>query len=239
MPSLLVEIGCEELPAAACYEAEAQLRDHVRAALGLEPTQVFVSPRRVAFLVEDAPAESAPTWVSGPPPSAPDTAKEGFARKHGVAPGDLEERDGRLGIELPGRPLAEVVKEQLDELVFGLSFSKSMRWRDDGRRFSRPVRWVLVKLDGETIAGESSFGRRFVSGAVEIPDGRWISRRAARGRRRARPERAAPADRRGARRARDRRTTRWESSTRSCTCPSGRSCSKRRSTRRSSGFRGA
>ncbi len=169
MPSLLVEIGCEELPAAACNEAEAQLRDHVRAALGLEPTQVFVSPRRVAFLIEDAPGESASSWVSGPPASAPDTAKEGFARKYGVTPDSLEERDGRLGVELPGRPLAEVVKEQLDELVYGLSFSKSMRWRDDGRRFSRPVRWVLVKLDGETIAGESSFGRRFVSGAVDVP----------------------------------------------------------------------
>ena len=169
MPSLLVEIGCEELPAAACNEAEAQLRDHVRAALGLEPTRVFVSPRRVAFLVEDAPGESASFWVSGPPASAPDTAKEGFARKYGVTPASLEERDGRLGVELPGRPLAEVVKEQLDELVYGLSFSKSMRWRDDGRRFSRPVRWVLVKLDGETIAGESSFGRRFVSGAVDVP----------------------------------------------------------------------
>ena len=169
MPSLLVEIGCEELPAAACNEAEAQLRDHVRAALGLEPTQVFVSPRRVAFLVEDAPGESASSWVSGPPASAPDTAKEGFARKYGVTPDSLEERDGRLGVELPGRPLAEVVKEQLDELVYGLTFSKSMRWGDDGRRFSRPVRWVLVKLDGETIAGESSFGRRFISGAVDMP----------------------------------------------------------------------
>ena len=61
MPSLLLEIGCEELPAASCYEAGAQLRDLVREHFGLEPTSVFVAPRRVAFLVEDAPAESAPT----------------------------------------------------------------------------------------------------------------------------------------------------------------------------------
>ena len=30
MPTLLLEIGCEELPASACVEAEAQLPDLVR-----------------------------------------------------------------------------------------------------------------------------------------------------------------------------------------------------------------
>jgi glycyl-tRNA synthetase beta chain len=169
MATLLVEIGTEELPAGACYEADAQLRDHVRSRLGLEPTQVFVSPRRIAFLVEDVPETTAPTWVSGPPVGAPEQAKEGFARKHGVSVDALGERDGKLGVELPGRALADVVRDELDELVYGLSFSKSMRWRADGRRFSRPVRSLLVKLDDETLVGEHSFGRRFTGGAVEIP----------------------------------------------------------------------
>ena len=169
MPTLLIEIGCEELPASACYEAEAQLRGHLQSHLGFEPTRIFVGPRRIAAIAEDAPAESAPTWVSGPPIDAPAQAKEGFARKHAVAPDALAERDGRLGVELPGRPLADLVGEKLDAIVYGLSFSKAMRWDDERRRFSRPVRWILVKLDEETLAGEGSFGRRFAHGAVEIP----------------------------------------------------------------------
>src|SRR2546430_1105426 len=49
-----------------------------------------------------------------------------------------------------------------------LPFTKSMRWDDPGSGFARPVRWTLAKLDAETVVGESSFGHRFTSGAVEI-----------------------------------------------------------------------
>jgi glycyl-tRNA synthetase beta chain len=47
-----------------------------------------------------------------------------------------------------------------------------MRWDDSGMRFARPVRWLLVKLDAETVVGSTSFGHRFTHGAVEIPDAR-------------------------------------------------------------------
>ena len=52
MPSLLLEIGCEELPASACEEAEVQLRSEL-AKLG--DGSVFVGPRRLALLVTDLP----------------------------------------------------------------------------------------------------------------------------------------------------------------------------------------
>jgi glycyl-tRNA synthetase beta chain len=169
MATLLIEIGCEELPASACYEAERQLPGHIRSHLGLEPSVVYVGPRRLAVIVEGAPDSSAPTWVSGPPVDAPAQAKEGFARKHGVPPEELEERDGRLGVEVAGQQLGDLVRGKLDAIVYGLAFSKSMRWGSERARFSRPVRWVLAKLDDETVAGQTSFGRRFANGPVEIP----------------------------------------------------------------------
>jgi glycyl-tRNA synthetase beta chain len=169
MPSLLLEIGCEELPAGACREAEAQLPELARAHIGTAPSQLFVGPRRLAFLIDDLPERTADVWVKGPPENLRDRAAAGFAKKHGVAVDELELRDGFLGVTVPGRELREVLPEQIDRIVRGFSFTKSMRWDESGIRFARPVRWVLAKLDAETIVGETSYGHRFTHGTVEIP----------------------------------------------------------------------
>ena len=169
MPSLLLEIGCEELPAGACREAEAQLPELARAHIGTAPSQLFVGPRRLAFLIDDLPERTADVWVKGPPENLRDRAAAGFAKKHGVAVDELELRDGFLGVTVPGRELREVLPEQIDRIIRGFSFTKSMRWDESGIRFARPVRWVLAKLDAETIVGETSYGHRFTHGTVEIP----------------------------------------------------------------------
>jgi len=169
MPTLLLEIGCEELPAGACREAEAQLPMLVEREFGAGPDRVFVGPRRIAALLDDVAERTPDQWIKGPPEHLAERAAEGFARKHGVGVEELEPRDGFLGIERPGRPLAEVLPERLDAIVRGFAFAKSMRWDERGIRFSRPVRWTLAKLDGETVVGESSFGHRFSEGAVAVP----------------------------------------------------------------------
>jgi tetrameric-type glycyl-tRNA synthetase beta subunit len=178
MPTLLLEIGCEELPASACREAEAQLPELSRQHLGVTPDQVLVGPRRIALIVEDLPAQTEPEWVKGPPTSAPDAAREGFGRRHGVDPAELEERDGFLGVERPGEPVREILPERLAAIVTGLSFGKSMQWVAGGLRFARPVRWLLAKLDSETIdvaladvpSGSVTHGHRFTHGEIEIAD---------------------------------------------------------------------
>ena len=114
MPSLLFEIGCEELPASACVEAEAQLRS-VLADLG--EGSVFVGPRRLVLLVDDLPEREPDEWVKGPPEHLRDKAAEGFARKQGLRVDDLEVRDGFLGVLVPGRPLLEALPERLNEIV--------------------------------------------------------------------------------------------------------------------------
>jgi glycyl-tRNA synthetase beta chain len=170
VPSLLLEIGCEELPAAACREAERQLPELARAHVGAEPSEIFVGPRRIGFLIEDLPARTDDEWVKGPPESLREQAAAGFAKKHGVGVDQLEARDGFLGVTLPGRELVDVLPEQLDRVLRGFSFGKTMRWDESGLRFARPVRWMLAKLDAQTILGETSFGHRFTHGLVEIPD---------------------------------------------------------------------
>ena len=171
MPTLLLEIGCEELPASACYEAEAQLPELVRAHLGVEPSHVYVTPRRVAFVVDELPESAGEQLVKGPPASRRDQAAAGFAKKHGLAEDELEEQDGHLWARVAGKPLrGEPLLERLRAIVHGLQFGKSMRWDASGHRFARPVRWACEKLDGETLWGSgTTFGHRFSHGEIEMP----------------------------------------------------------------------
>jgi glycyl-tRNA synthetase beta chain len=168
LPSLLFEIGCEELPASACEEAEAQLRVEL-ARLG--EGHAFVGPRRLVLLVDDVPEREADEWVKGPPEHLRDKAAEGFAKKQGVKVDDLEARDGFLGVLVPGRPLLDALPGRLNEIVNSLSFTKSMRWDESGLRFARPVRWLCAKLDDRAVEGfgGSSYGHRFTHGEVPIP----------------------------------------------------------------------
>lgn len=178
MATLLLEIGCEELPAWACREAEAQLPGLAREHLGKEPTRVLVGPRRLALVVEGLAERTPAEWVKGPPVGAPEQARRGFARRHGLDPEDLEERDGFLGFERPGQPLRQVLPEALAAVVRGLAFAKTMRWDGGGVRFPRPVRWLLAKLDSETVPvavegipwGSVTYGPRFRGHELEVPD---------------------------------------------------------------------
>ena len=169
MPSLLLEIGCEELPASACLEAEEQLPELAARLYGKEPDELYVTPRRLALLIRDLPAASPDELVKGPPVAMRDKAAAGFARRHGLEADQLEEREGHLWARIPGKPLREVAAVRASELVRDLAFSKSMRWNGDGVRFARPVRWRCLMLDDEGVDGNRSYGRRFAHGELEIP----------------------------------------------------------------------
>ena len=183
MPDLLIEIGCEELPAVACREAEEQLPGLLGGALeaaGLpaESTAVYVAPRRLVAMAYGLPAEKAAERVErrGPKADAPEQAREGFARRNGLAAADLVEREGFLWALSEGEatPAAELVGGIVDAVVGGIQFSKTMRW-DDGR-FSRPVRWLVAMLDGDVAPAEAfglrsdnlSHGHRVLGGEVRL-----------------------------------------------------------------------
>src|SRR6185436_14989414 len=132
MPDLLVEIGCEELPAAACREAERQLPELLTRSLseaGLESrdSRTHVGPRRLAAIASVPPQRDA------------------------VAP---QQREGFVWAVSDGRaaPAVELVPDAVHRIVAGLQFAKTMRW--PGGRFSRPIRWLVVKLDDDVVAME-------------------------------------------------------------------------------------
>jgi glycyl-tRNA synthetase beta chain len=171
LPSLLFEIGCEELPAASVYEAEAQLPGLAERHLGVKPERVYVGPRRLAILVTGLEEKTGDEWVKGPPVALRERAAAGFAKRHGVSVEDLEERDGFLGVVSRGQTLSEVLPGQLDEIVRGLRFRKTMRWDASGLRFPRPIRWTCARLDDKPVSdhGTKTYGHRFTHGEVELP----------------------------------------------------------------------
>ena len=87
---------------------------------------VHVSPRRIAAIATGLPAERAAkrAEVRGPKADAPEQARAGFARKHGLEVGDLVERDGLMWAISDGAatPVAELVPELAAQLTGALNF---------------------------------------------------------------------------------------------------------------------
>ena len=167
---LLLEIGCEEMPASWIPGIEAQLADRLTARLDevrierRTPVRTFVAPRRlVATVAELADRQSdLEETVTGPPIRAafdaagePTPAALGFARKQGVDVAALERVQTPKGEYLAcrrrqaGHPTSSVLGGVLAATLRDLAFPKAMRWDailDDGRGeflFGRPIRWLV------------------------------------------------------------------------------------------------
>ncbi|HTJ44872.1 MAG TPA: glycine--tRNA ligase subunit beta [Kofleriaceae bacterium] len=188
MADLLLEIGCEEIPAKMLARAVAELPDAVTkrladARLSHGAVQALGTPRRLAVIVRDV-ADRQPDLrerVVGPPASAafdkegnPTKAAIGFAQKNGVDPSALEtaEVEGpkkKMGQYVvaqrfaAGRGAMEVLPSILSELIAALPWPKSMRWGWSEHAFVRPVHWLVALWGGEVLPvawGGLTAGRR-------------------------------------------------------------------------------
>jgi glycyl-tRNA synthetase beta chain len=190
---LLLEIGCEEIPAGFLRGALPELSRRATellagARLHCERVSALGSPRRLALLVRglDDRQRDLDELVVGPPASVawgadgqPSKALLGFASKNGVDPGAVRRAavDGKKGEYAvcvrreAGRPAREVLPALLSELVASLPWPKSMRWGQREERFVRPVHWLVALLGGELLPVEfagaqaqaASRGHRFLA----------------------------------------------------------------------------
>ncbi len=178
---LLLEVGCEEMPASWLPGLEAQLAGRLAARLEearLErrtPVRTFAAPRRlVATVAELAERQSdLEETVTGPPvraafdaDGAPTKAALGFARKQGVDVAALERVETPKGEYLAcrrrqaGAAARAVLGGVLAAALRDLAFPKAMRWDavlDDGRGeflFGRPVRWLVFLFASRVVPFE-------------------------------------------------------------------------------------
>ena len=168
--SLLLEIGTEELPAAFCPAALAQLSELIKASLqdwhfDALPLQSFATPRRLGVLVRDLPSQQADqeTAHKGPPAQQafrqgqPTAAAKGFAQRWGLAVEDLTIRTTPKGefvfaeVTQPGQPTEALLREAIPGWIAAIQGKRLMRWGTGTQRFSRPIRWLVALLDDELL----------------------------------------------------------------------------------------
>ena len=131
MPSLLLELFSEEIPARMQAEAASHLGAALEKALGAK-AKTFVTPRRLAAIIEDLPEKQPDISqeLKGPKVGAPEAAMQGFLKKAGLTVEQLEQRDGIYfaKIDQKGRATAEVLKETIEKILAEFPWPKSMRW---------------------------------------------------------------------------------------------------------------
>jgi glycyl-tRNA synthetase beta chain len=167
MPQLLLELFQEEIPARMQAQAADDLKRLILRGLtdrGLTASdaRVFVTPRRLALVIDDLPAASADVReeLKGPRTSAPDAALAGFLKKTGLTKDQLTIQSDAKGdvylavIARPGRPAAEIIPEAVIETIKAFPWPKSMKWEPSGLQWVRPLRSLICLFDGKIVPVE-------------------------------------------------------------------------------------
>ena len=194
MPDLLLEIGCEEIPARMISDASAELKKRVLDLLKnnrLQPGADIVraeTPRRLTLMVRGIPTSQPDIQeqLTGPAVKVaykdgqPTAAAQAFARKAGVDFAQLQRIETAKGEYLAatvinkGKPAKSVLLDLMPKEIASLYWPKNMYWRaGKPERFVRPVRWMVALLDQEIIplefggikAGNESRGHRILGPA--------------------------------------------------------------------------
>jgi len=184
MAELLLELLSEEIPARMQDRAAADLKrlvcDRLAAAgLSFDSAESFVTPRRLALVVDGLPVRQPDisTERKGPRADAPEQAIAGFLKSVGLARDEVEERETPKGavlfavIEKAGAASADVFAEILPDAMGALPWPKSMRWGEGESRWVRPLHGIVALFDGAVLpfsflgveAGDVTAGHRFMA----------------------------------------------------------------------------
>src|SRR3954452_14944844 len=175
---LVLEIGCEEIPASWLPELTNQIGEVVLSQLKTHrlapesPAETYSTPRRLTVRVARLAERQTDLeeLVNGPPVSAafkpdgtPTPAATGFAAKNGVEIAGLERVETPKGVYLAfrrkqrGKAAVDVLPDVLGGTLRAMTFPKLMHWDgliEDGRgdlQFGRPIRWILFIYGGRVV----------------------------------------------------------------------------------------
>lgn len=183
---LLIEIGCEDLPARYVLPLAEALAAGVAKGLSsrgvaMGAQHLAATPRRLGVRIEGVAARQddrtverkGPKLVAALKDGQPTQAGLGFAKSCGVEFSALAQEDGQLVFRSlqKGKPTAELVPEIFEETLKGMDelVPKRMRWGDGEETFVRPVQWLVAMLGARALplkrfglkAGNVTYGHRF------------------------------------------------------------------------------
>ena len=172
---LLLEIGCEELPAGFIDPALAFLETELprlckEQRIACSGVVVEGTPRRLAVMVESIAErqEDFEEEITGPQWSVafdalgqPTAAGAGFLNKNRLEASAVYQKESKKGPVVAakrkeiGKPTSEVLQLLLEALLPKIPFQKTMRWGDrhitNGQVFGRPVQWLLAVFAGRPL----------------------------------------------------------------------------------------
>ena len=185
---LLIELGCEELPAGSVMPMAQHLGKSLgevlsKADLCSTAPTVFATPRRIAVLFSGVGAQQAQMEVErrGPAKAAafkdgePTKALQGFLRSANASVEQLTTIETPKGEWVvlkqtqAGKTLSEVVAKALPDAIKNLPMPKRMKWGAHPHEFLRPVVWLLAMYGSDVIdvevlglkSGNKTRGHRF------------------------------------------------------------------------------
>lgn len=167
MSKYLLEVGTEELPYKFIPSAIEQLNKGFTTFLNdnkvkFSDVKVYATPRRIAVIVDglENKTEDEEKIVKGPIAKVAfdeagnlTKAGEGFARKNNLSKEDLYIEDNYVHakIVIKGKPIAELLQENVPSIFMKLQGSHFMRWGYNDEKFSRPIKWIVSILDGNEV----------------------------------------------------------------------------------------
>ena len=170
MAAYFFELLAEEIPASMHEGAQKALRERLTKVvepLGVTDAATSIritsTPRRITFLISNLPERESDRQqeVKGPPRKSsfdaegkPSPALLGFLRKNNAAVEDvLPASDDyvRITRKIAGRDTAEILAEQIPEVMASLRWPKMMRWGTGEHIFIRPVHSIVSLFEGRPV----------------------------------------------------------------------------------------
>lgn len=167
MSTYLLEVGTEELPYKFIPQAIEQLNHGFKTFLNdnkvkYSDIKVYATPRRLAVIIDGLENKTSDEEkiIKGPIQKVAFDEKgnltkagEGFARKNGLTKDDLYIEDNYVHakIVIKGKPISELLQENVPSIFMKLQGSHFMRWGYNDEKFSRPIKWIVSVLDKDEV----------------------------------------------------------------------------------------
>lgn len=171
MSRYLLEIGVEEIPSSYVYNTKVQLKEKFDKLLNenkltYDSVNVESTPRRFAIFIENINSSTNDEIISVKGPSKaiafdedgnPSRALQGFLKGQNKTVEDVIIKDFNgsdyvfVESKEESKSVADVLRNNVYELVKSISFPRSMRWGGKSIRWARPIRYFLSLLDDEIL----------------------------------------------------------------------------------------